>query len=290
MAELLKGRPIAKKLYKEIKEKVENYKQKGLVPTLGIMLVEGDSASEIYTNMIRKNCLKAGVESKLYKFESEISEEDYLNELEKINTDDKVHGLIMMLPLPKQIDEKKVLNSINPLKDIDGVHPINAGRNVLGDEAFVPSTAQACKDILFYSNIDLSGKNVVILGRSNIVGKPLANLLMQKAEGANATVTVCHSRSKNISKICQNADVLIAAIGSANFVNTDFVNPDQLIVDVGMNDSTDQNGDYKLVGDVDFEGVKDKVAAITPVPGGVSPLTHTALLNNLLKAIKMQQK
>ena len=197
----------------------------------------------------------------------------------------------MMLPFPKHINEKRILNSINPDKDIDGVHPINAGKNVLGEDTFIPSTAQACLDILTYSDINLSGKNIVILGRSNIVGKPLLNLLIQKNSKANATVTLCHSRSKNIDKICQAADIIIAAIGVPNFVTSDFINEtkEQIVIDVGMNESYDDDGKYKLTGDTNFNQIKDKLKAITPVPGGVSPLTHTALFSNLLKATKIQQ-
>ena len=292
---LLKGRPIAKKMYKEIKGKIEKYKGDGIIPTLGILILgnendSSDSASEIYSRMIVKNCKKVSVESKLFRFPSTILEDELILEIDKINKDSSVHGIIMMLPFPKHINEKKILNSINPDKDIDGIHPINAGKNVLGDDTFVPSTAQACLDILTYSGINLSGKNIVILGRSNIVGKPLLNLLIQKNDKTNATVTLCHSRSKNIDTICRSSDIIIAAIGVPNFVTGKFINDTkkQILVDVGMNESYDENGDYKLIGDANFDEIKDKLEAITPVPGGVSPLTHTALFNNLLKAIERQ--
>jgi methylenetetrahydrofolate dehydrogenase (NADP+)/methenyltetrahydrofolate cyclohydrolase len=290
MSKLLKGGPIAKVIRKEIKSKILEHISKGILPTLSVLIAGDDPAVEVYTGMIEKNCGKVGAAFKVYRFAEEISTEKLVTEITAINNDPIVHGLIIMLPLWKHIDEKTILNSISPDKDIDGVHPINVGKNVLGEETFVPSTAQASKDILNYSDIDISGKHVVILGRSNIVGKPLANLLVQKADGANATVTVCHSRTKNLKELCSSADVLVAAIGSPNFITEEFTNPDQIIVDVGMNESKDVEGNYMLLGDVDFNSVAEKVAAITPVPGGVSPLTNTALLNNLLKAVKIQTK
>lgn len=290
MSNLLKGGPIAKVIRKEIKSKISEHISNRIIPTLGVLIAGNDPAVEVYTGMIERNCKRVGAEFKLYRFGENLSTEKLVGEINIINNDSLVHGLIIMLPLWKHIDEKTILNSISPDKDIDGVHPINAGKNVLGEETFVPSTAQASKDILNYSDIDITGKHVVILGRSNIVGKPLANLLVQKAKGANATVTVCHSRTKNLKELCSSADVLVAAIGSPNFITEEFTNPDQIIVDVGMNESKDEEGNYILLGDVDFNAVSEKVAAITPVPGGVSPLTNTALLNNLLKAIKIQSK
>lgn len=284
MTELLKGAPLAKKLYKEIKEKVAEYGKL----TLAVVLVEGDSASEIYTNMIKKNCKKAGVEFMLVNLPSDISEADFLGEIEKLNGNADVTGMIVMMPLPKHIDDKKVCETISPLKDIDGVNPYNAGKNLLGDEGLFPSTALACKEILSLSEIDTNGKHVVILGRSNIVGKPLANILIQKAVGANATVTVCHSRTNNIKEICKSADILVSAIGVAGFVTKEFVSEGQVVVDVGMNEGKDEEGNYKLVGDVLFDEVSEIVKSITPVPGGVSPLTHTSLFKNLLKATELQ--
>ncbi|MCK4980172.1 MAG: bifunctional 5,10-methylenetetrahydrofolate dehydrogenase/5,10-methenyltetrahydrofolate cyclohydrolase, partial [Candidatus Delongbacteria bacterium] len=273
-----------------IKERINEHRSNGIVPTLGVLIAGNDPAVEVYTGMIEKNCMKVGAEFKLYRFDKDISTEELVREVTSINDNILVHGLIVMLPLWDHIDEKTILNSISPEKDIDGVHPINAGKNVLGEESFVPSTAQACKDILNHSEIDITGKHIVIVGRSNIVGKPLANLLVQKAEGANATVTICHSRTKDLKGICSSADVLVAAIGSPNFITNEFTNSDQIVIDVGMNESKDAEGNYILIGDVDFNLVSEKVAAITPVPGGVSPLTNTALLNNLLKAIKAQIK
>ncbi|MCK5761059.1 MAG: bifunctional 5,10-methylenetetrahydrofolate dehydrogenase/5,10-methenyltetrahydrofolate cyclohydrolase [Candidatus Delongbacteria bacterium] len=285
---LLKGGLIAKAIRKDIKSKIIEHRSKGVVPTLGVLIAGVDPAVEVYTGMIERNCTRVGAEFKVYRFDKNISTEELVGKVESINDDILVHGLIIMLPLWDHIDEKTILNSISPEKDIDGIHPINAGKNVLGEESFIPSTAQACKDILNYSEIDITGKHVVIVGRSNIVGKPLANLLVQKAKGANATVTICHSRTKNLKDICRSADVLVVAIGSPNFITNEFTNPDQVIVDVGMNEAKDEEGNYILIGDVDFNSVSENVEAITPVPGGVSPLTNTALLNNLLKAINAQ--
>jgi len=289
MSILLKGAPIAKNLNLEIKKNVAELIQTGTIPSLVIMLAGNDPASRIYAEMIVKNCTKNNIKSFLAVSATNISEKDFLAELDKYNSDQTVHGIIVMLPLPAQIRESEVQRKINPLKDIDGIHPLNAGNLLAGNEALAPSTAQACRDLLFYSNIETSGKNVVIIGRSNIVGKPLAAIMMQKAAGANATVTVCHSRTENLPSVCKKADILVAAIGSANFVTADFVTPDSLVIDVGMNEVTDSDGQIKLCGDVDFNAVESIVRGITPVPGGVSPLTHTALQNNLLKAIKMQK-
>jgi len=289
MSILLKGAPIAKNLNLEIKKNVAELIQAGTIPSLVIMLASNDPASRIYAEMIVKNCTRNNIKSFLAVSATNISEKEFLAELDKYNSDQTVHGIIVMLPLPAQIRESEVQRKINPLKDIDGIHPLNAGNLLAGNEALAPSTAQACRDLLFYSNIETSGKNVVIIGRSNIVGKPLAAIMMQKAAGANATVTVCHSRTENLPSVCKKADILVAAIGSANFVTADFVTPDSIVIDVGMNEVTDSDGQIKLCGDVDFNAVESIVRGITPVPGGVSPLTHTALQNNLLKAIKMQK-
>jgi len=290
MSILLKGAPIAKNLNLEIKKSVAELIQSGITPSLVIMLAGDDPASRIYAEMIVKNCTKNNIKSFLSISASSVSEKEFLAELDNYNSEQTVHGIIVMLPLPAQIRESEVQRKINPLKDIDGIHPLNAGNLLAGNEALAPSTAQACRDLLFYSNIATSGKNVVIIGRSNIVGKPLAAIMMQKAVGANATVTVCHSRTENLPSVCKKADILVAAIGSANFVTADFVTPDSIVIDVGMNEVKDSDGLVKLCGDVDFDAVESIVRGITPVPGGVSPLTHTALQNNLLKAIKMQNR
>ncbi len=286
MAELLKGAPIAKELYGGFMKLSDDLKKKGIFPLLRIIIASDDPAIETYSSMIVKNCVKAGILSEKKMLGAETSDADILGLISESNSDGSVHGIIVMLPLWKQLNEKKILEAISPLKDIDGVNPYNAGKTVLGEHSFTPNTAQACIDILLKSGIVLSGKHVVIIGRSNIVGKPLANMLIQK--GVDATVTVCHSRTQNLKEICRTADILVAAIGSPKFITKEFTNPEQVIVDVGMNEIKLPDGTSKLVGDVDFDNVKDHVKAITPVPGGVSPLTHTALLENLFKAVKHQ--
>ena len=286
MAELLKGAPIAKELYGDFLKRSADLKNRGIYPRLRIIIASDDPAIETYSSMIVKNCEKAGILSEIKKLGAESINADILGLVSESNSDSSVHGIIVMLPLWKQLDEKKILAAISPVKDIDGVNPYNAGKTVLGQDSFTPNTAQACKDILLKSGIKFSGKHVVIIGRSNIVGKPLANMLLQK--GVDATVTVCHSRTGNLKEICRTADILVAAIGSPKFITKDFTNPEQVIVDVGMNEIKFPDGTAKLVGDVDFDNVKDHVKAITPVPGGVSPLTHTALLENLFRAVKYQ--
>ncbi|MBU4486771.1 MAG: bifunctional 5,10-methylenetetrahydrofolate dehydrogenase/5,10-methenyltetrahydrofolate cyclohydrolase [Candidatus Delongbacteria bacterium] len=286
MAELLKGNPIAKVLYSDFRRRTDEFRKAGIITKINIMIASNDTAVETYSSMIIKNCEKAGIECEIRRFDYGATTEDILIEVGNANSNKSIHGLIVMLPLSKNIDERKVLASISPVKDIDGVNPYNAGKTVLGDDSFTPNTAQACKDILVKSGIDISGKHVVIIGRSNIVGKPLANMLIQK--GVDATVTVCHSRTRNLKDICRSADIIVAAIGSPLFIKKDFTNSEQIIIDVGMNEMKNPDGSIKLVGDVDFEGVKDFVKAITPVPGGVSPLTHTALIGNILKAVDLQ--
>ena len=286
MTILLKGGPIAKDLYIGFIKRSVDLKIKGVFPKLRIIIASDDPAIETYSSMIVRNCEKAGISSEIKRLERESANRDILNLIADSNSDRSVHGIIVMLPLWSHLDEKKVLASVSPAKDIDGVNPYNAGKTVLGDESFTPGTAQACKDIILKSGIELSGKHVVIIGRSNIVGKPLANMLIQK--GVDATVTVCHSRTKNLKDICRTADILVAAIGSPLFITQDFTNPEQVIVDVGMNEVRLPDGSVKLAGDVDFENVKDHVKAITPVPGGVSPLTHTAIIENLFRAAEFQ--
>jgi methylenetetrahydrofolate dehydrogenase (NADP+)/methenyltetrahydrofolate cyclohydrolase len=287
LTELLKGGPIARELYIDFRKNSEDLKAAGLFPKVRMIIASDDPAVQTYSAMITKNCQKGGIDSDIIKFGIERSNLDVLNTIKESNNDRDIHGIIVMLPLWKHLDEKRALEAISPVKDIDGVNPYNAGKTVLGDESFTPNTAQACKDILQKSKIELAGKHVVIIGRSNIVGKPLANMLIQK--GVDATVTVCHSRTINLKEICRSADIIVAAIGSPLFITQEFTNPEQIIVDVGMNEIECADGSIKLAGDVDFENVKDHVKAITPVPGGVSPLTHTALIKNVFRAISLQR-
>ncbi|MBN1967860.1 MAG: bifunctional 5,10-methylenetetrahydrofolate dehydrogenase/5,10-methenyltetrahydrofolate cyclohydrolase [Candidatus Delongbacteria bacterium] len=289
MAIHLIGKTVAKTLMEKIISDVEALKNSGIEPQLAVYMTDHDPASSVYAKMIVKNCKKAGVKPLHIVKSQDIGENEFLETLIELNNDDSVHGIIVMMPLPKHISESKVSELIDPNKDIDGINPINAGKTILGLNSFVPSTAQACIDILKGYDIKTSGKNVVVLGRSDIVGKPVASLLMQKGEFADATVTVCHSRSKNLQEITKKADILIAAIGKAEMIDESYCSEDQIIVDVGMNEKIDSEGNTGLCGDVKFSSVEKIVEMITPVPGGVSPLTHTALLNNLLKAIKIKK-
>jgi methylenetetrahydrofolate dehydrogenase (NADP+)/methenyltetrahydrofolate cyclohydrolase len=287
MSRLLKGNIVAKEGRKDIKGRVATLKDSGTNPKLTVLMCDHDPASTVYAGMIEKNCKKVGVEFQHLLLSATISEADFLKHLDDLNSDSSVHGIIVMMPLPSQINSEKVSLSIDYRKDIDGISPINAGKNLLGLPTFIPSTAQACQDILEGYDIETRGKNVVIVGRSNIVGKPLANLLLNRGKFANATVTVCHSRTKDLPSITRRADIVVAAIGQPKFIDRSFVSEGQVVVDVGMNE-IGEGDNYSLCGDVDFEEVSEIVEMITPVPGGVSPLTNVALLNNLLKAVELQ--
>jgi methylenetetrahydrofolate dehydrogenase (NADP+)/methenyltetrahydrofolate cyclohydrolase len=286
LAELLKGAVKSRNMYAEFLVRTDGLKKSGIVPKICIFIASDNAGSEIYASMIVKNCSRAGIECDISRSGPGTTANDLADSINKANYDDSVHGIIVMLPLWKGIDEKKILATVSPDKDIDGVSPLNAGKLVLGDACFHPSTAEACVELLYAYGYDPAGKHVVILGRSNIVGKPLANILVQK--GVDATVTVCHSRTQNLKKICRSADILIAAIGSPKFITEDYTHSEQIIIDVGMNEIIDGEGNVSLSGDVDFDNVKDKVKAITPVPGGVSPFTHISLIKNILKAIELK--
>ena len=284
MTELLKGAVKTRNMYAEFLERTDRLRKSGIIPKMCIIVASDNAGSEIYSAMIAKNCSRAGIECKISKYGPGTTANDLADGIHSANKDDSVHGIIVMLPLWKGIDEKRILASVSPEKDIDGVSPLNAGKLVLGDVCFHPSTAEACVELLYAYGYDPAGKHVVILGRSNIVGKPLANILVQK--GVDATVTVCHSRTQKLKEICRSADILIAAIGSPRFITEDYTHSEQIIIDVGMNEISDGQGNMMLVGDVDFENVKDKVKAITPVPGGISPFTHISLIKNIFKAIE----
>ena len=284
MTELLKGAVKTRNMYAEFLERTDGLRKSGIIPKMCIIVASDNAGSEIYASMIAKNCSRAGIECEILRYGPGTTANDLAEGINKANSDYSVHGIIVMLPLWKGIDEKRILASVSPEKDIDGVSPLNAGKLVLGDVCFHPSTAEACVELLYAYGYDPAGKHVVILGRSNIVGKPLANILVQK--GVDATVTVCHSRTQKLKEICRSADILIAAIGSPRFITEDYTHSEQIIIDVGMNEISDGQGNMMLVGDVDFENVKDKVKAITPVPGGVSPFTHISLIKNIFKAIE----
>jgi methylenetetrahydrofolate dehydrogenase (NADP+)/methenyltetrahydrofolate cyclohydrolase len=273
----------------ELASDVEALTAKGVTPGLTVVLVGEDPASQVYVRMKGKACEKLGMKSETIRMPMETTEDELLAVIERLNGDDSVHGILVQLPLPDQIDERRVLHSLRPDKDVDGFHPVNIGKVAIGDPTgFRPCTPYGVQQMLIRSGTEISGAHVVIVGRSNIVGRPMASLLLHKGEGGNATVTVCHSRTKNLSGVTREADILIAAIGRAEFVKGDWVKPGAVVIDVGVNrvdDPSTEKG-YRLVGDVDFEAAKDVASAITPVPGGVGPMTITMLLYNTVQAAR----
>ena len=289
MAKIISGKDLFEKLKIEYKQKIAKLQQEHtVVPGLAVVLVGDNPASLSYVRLKEKACAEIGIHSRDLRFEKDFTEEALLKLIDELNHDTKIHGILVQLPLPDQIDEAKVLYAIDPLKDVDGFHPVNAGRLLLGEPAFYPSTPLGIQQLLIHNNIQVEGKHVVIVGRSNIVGKPLAMLLVQKQNGANATVTVCHTRTEDLGEITRTADILVAAVGRPHTVTVDMVKQGAVVIDVGVNrveDATKKRG-YRLVGDVDFAEVEPRVSAITPVPGGVGPMTIAMLLHNVIKAAK----
>ena len=287
--QLIDGKAVAAEIKKEIAKEVEDIvKAGGKTPHLAAILVGDDGGSETYVGHIVKACGECGLKSTLIRFEDDITEEQLLKEVERLNNDDDVDGFIVQLPLPKHISEQRVIEAIDYRKDVDGFHPINVGRMSIGLPCFVSATPAGIMELLKRYNIDTQGKNCVVLGRSNIVGKPVATLMMQKGNPGNATVTVCHSRSENLKEICKGADIIIAALGSPEFVTADMVKDGAVIVDVGTTrvPSDKTKTGFKLTGDVKFDEVADKCSFITPVPGGVGPMTIVSLMRNTLLAGK----
>ena len=277
---LIDGKRISKEIREELKKEI--CLLKGRKPGLAFILVGEDPASEAYVRMKKKGCFEAGIHSETIALPETISEEALLIEIERLNTSDIIDGILVQQPLPSHLSESKIVNAILPEKDVDGFHPMNLGKLLLGeDTGFAACTPLGIMKLLEKSNIDPKGKHVVIVGRSNIVGKPLAALLVQKKPFANATVTLAHSQTKDLSTICRSADILVAAIGRAHFITEDMVKEGATVIDVGIN-----RENKKLVGDVDFDPVKNKAAAITPVPGGVGPMTIAMLLSNTLLSYK----
>ncbi len=287
--QLIDGKKISEEIKEELIKEVAELKQKtGKIPGLVTILVGEDSASEIYVRSKIKTCEEIGIRSKAEKPSKDISEKELLDLVDFYNNNDDYHGILVQLPLPKHIDPDKVIEKISPKKDVDGFHPTSVGNLVIGKNTFVSCTPAGIQEMLIRYNIETKGKHVVVLGRSNIVGKPIANIMLQKQEHANSIVTICHSAAKNISEYTKQADILIAAIGSANFVKADMVKDGVVIIDVGINrveDSTKKKG-YRVVGDVDFDNVAPKSSFITPVPGGVGKMTIIMLMKNTLKAFK----
>lgn len=288
-AKIIDGKAIAEEMRADLATEIESLRQSDITPGLAVVLVGEDPASQVYVRMKGKACEKIGIFSETVKLPIETTEAELLAVIDRLNNDKKIHGFLVQLPLPKQINERKVLFSILPEKDVDGFHPVNVGKVASGDTTgFSPATPYGVQQMMIRSGVEISGAHAVIVGRSNIVGKPMASLLVQKAEGANATVTVCHSRTKNLADVTRQGDILIAAMGVPEFVKADMIKPGAVVIDVGTNrvDDPSKERGYRLVGDVDFENAKEVASAITPVPGGVGPMTITMLLYNTVRAAK----
>lgn len=289
MAKIIDGKQIASVIRAELKTSVEKLKTKDITPGLGVILVGADPASISYVTAKEKACAEIGIYSDDNRLGAETSEKDLLALVDKMNNDPKINGILVQLPLPKHIDEQKVLLAIDPAKDVDGFHPVSLGKMVVGQKVFLPCTPHAVLQLLQRTGVKIEGAEVVIVGRSNIVGKPLAIMLMQKSPTANATVTVCHTRTKDIASHTKRADIVIAAAGKPNTITADMIKDGAVVIDVGINrvdDATRKRG-YRLIGDVDFENVKEKAGLITPVPGGVGPMTITMLLYNTVESAKI---
>ena len=285
-AQIIDGKQVAAEMRAELKEKVAELKTQGVTPGLAVVLVGEDPASRSYVTAKERACEEIGIFSDDNRLPAETTEEDLLALIDKLNTDPKINGILVQLPLPKHIDEDKILLAIDPAKDVDGFHPVNVGKMVVGQDAYLPCTPHGIIQLLIRSKVKLEGAEVVIVGRSNIVGKPIANMLIQKAPTGNATVTVCHTRTKNMAEHVKRADIIIAAAGWPNTITADMVKDGAVVIDVGVNrveDATKKRG-YRLAGDVDFEAVKEKASLITPVPGGVGPMTITMLLYNTVQS------
>jgi methylenetetrahydrofolate dehydrogenase (NADP+)/methenyltetrahydrofolate cyclohydrolase len=290
VAAIINGNEIAKSIRAELKEEVAGMKTKGVTPGLVVIIVGEDPASQVYVRKKGEACVELGIHSDTIRLPATSSEDELLRLIDKYNGDPKFDGILVQLPLPKHISEEKVLLRIDPSKDVDGFHPVNVGKMVVGSaDCYLPCTPHGVQELLMRSGNDPKGKHVVVLGRSNIVGKPIMNILLQKAPGADATVTICHSRTKDLKHFTLQADIIIAAMGSPEFVKADMVKEGVVIMDVGVNRINDPSAKSgcRLVGDVDFNSVKEKAKAITPVPGGVGPMTITMLMKNTVKAAKI---
>ena len=285
-ARLINGAEVAAQIREELKERVKATVAKGVQPFLSVVLVGEDPASISYVTSKAKGCADVGMHEETIRMPAATSEAEVLKVIDRLNKDDKVHGILVQLPLPKHIDEKQVLYRILPAKDVDGFHPLNVGKLLIGEPDFLPCTPHGVQQLLVRSGNNPEGKHVVICGRSNIVGKPLAAILIQKKKGANATVTMCHTGTKDMSKYTLQADILVAAMGVPRAINADMVRPGAVVIDVGVNRIVDPSKEkgFRLVGDVDFDAIKEKASFITPVPGGVGPMTVTMLLVNTVRA------
>ena len=289
-AKILDGKGLAEEIRGEVAAGVTEIQQKhGITPGLAAVLVGEDPASAIYVRNKRRACDEVGMVSDTFLLPANANNEQVLKTIQELNENERFHGILVQLPLPPQVDELAIIESINPAKDVDGLHPINVGKLVQGRADFVPGTPFGIQQILMRNGHDPSGANVVVCGRSDIVGKPMAVLLMQRGDGANATVTVCHTRTKNMAEITRQADIIVAAIGQPDSITADMVKDGAVVIDVGINrvDDDSRKRGYRLVGDVDYEAVAEKASAITPVPGGVGPMTIAMLLVNTLTATRL---
>ena len=283
-ATILDGKALSKEIRAEIADQVAEFKASGgPTPCLAAILVGEDPASQVYVRNKEKACEKAGMGSVLHRLPAETDTDQLLALVAELNADESIHGILIQLPLPDQIDETRVLDAVNPIKDVDAFHPENVGRIVQGRPRFLPCTPHGIQQMLLRNEIPIAGENVTVIGRSEIVGKPMSIMFMQRGEGGHATVTVCHSRTKDLPAVTRQADILVVAIGKAKFLTADMVKPGAVVIDVGINRTEDG-----LVGDVDFDAVKEVAGQITPVPGGVGPLTITMLLHNTLAAARLQ--
>ncbi len=280
MANIIDGKKISAQVKESVKCEVTKLNEQGVSVGLAVVIVGDNSASRVYVNSKKKACADLGIESYEYALSHETTETELLDLVEKLNNDNKVNGILVQLPLPKQIDEKKIIQAISPLKDVDAFHANSVGKIMIGDYDFVPCTPAGCMDLIHSTGIDICGKHCVVVGRSNIVGKPMAMLLLHES----GTVTICHSKTHNLKEVCKQADILVAAVGRANIITADMVKQGAVVIDVGMNRL--ENG--KLCGDVDFKGVSEVAGYITPVPGGVGPMTIATLMKNTVMAAKMQ--
>lgn len=277
---IIDGKAVSKKVKEDVKAECEQLKARGITPGLAVIIVGDDPASQVYVHNKEVACEACGFYSVKYALPAETTQDELNALVDKLNKDDKINGILCQLPLPSHLDDKEVINRIDPLKDVDAFHPVNVGAIMIGDYNYLPCTPAGVMELIHSTGIDVSGKKAVVMGRSNIVGKPMAMLLLHE----NATVEITHSRTQNLADITKEADILVAAIGKAKFVKADMVKDGAVVIDVGMN--RDENG--KLCGDVDFEDVKDKCSFITPVPGGVGPMTIAMLMKNTLTAAKIQ--
>ncbi|NLK68689.1 MAG: bifunctional methylenetetrahydrofolate dehydrogenase/methenyltetrahydrofolate cyclohydrolase FolD [Clostridiaceae bacterium] len=281
-AVVLYGREVSKQIRAELKVEVDSIKKMGLHPGLAVVIVGNDPASRVYVNNKKKACEEVGIRSFEYALPEETSEHELIQLVETLNEDESVHGILVQLPLPKHINEERVLLKISPVKDVDAFHPFNIGKIMIGNYDFLPCTPAGIMELIHRAGICLEGKECVVIGRSNIVGKPMSMLLLHD----NATVTICHSRTKNLKDVCKRADVLVVAIGKPEIIDADYVKPGAVVIDVGIN----RLPDGKLVGDVNFESVSEIASYITPVPGGVGPMTITMLMKNTIKAAQLSKE